>query len=905
MENLVDYYNELSERIEIITQDKLMSSLILSMSETQSKSTCENEQNIGELIALLCEQSFVACEIIESGNIGYHVHLQKCFEQIAGVIQETIDGYKLISDEAYYYAYDLLLSVIQKYKWYLDTIKNTRVVNRVKLSCVPQREIILFLEVCNYYSHTDVSKAMVYVDRLIELSRTRTNKEMHKGFIVYIISRVLDVCPSLAINVCENSFTLYKKSIDEASGSFFWLYGNALASSMKLQNAEAMFKKSARIRSQLYGVDNWFTQVAVAYSAAMCLRQNKEVDKSVRVICRFIDSIEDNDFEQERDDYILLIEIQLLCTLLIGNTGIMGIDDYQKYVEVYDRLCSIDNVPNEVLINRKLSNNFWGIIYLKRGMLIKAEEAFRQALECNAPSETQNIISDFQIRTNLINVYSASLDSEPAGNLIAEIADILEYDEVNGNLTEKERLRLNTLVLTIGISSFVRMDEDELSELLETLDCVCESIIKEEEIDCIREQVVFALRTLQVFTREWDSNSFNNYNIRLYLEMLLRVIANSERYGVDNDILMLVYHLVGILKWGMNDLDSEMYMRSSLQLCEAYNLQSSDKLLISYNLMRYYDSVGKKNEALSFAYKVNTYIEAHCIEAIKYTDGERLQNRIINAQNCHVGVYSVLRKFVSIDECYENLLKHKQMASLMEKARNRVLRTGMINNSSFQEIMELHDSIAELEKLLQLGIEVKEEYDKQKEQLRRLENKFSDYFKISKVFQTITLKKVIDALPDNTAIIEYDTFQLNDIGFAGAFSQEAKEVSKALDIYTIVKVNNNYIIRRVFLSKCNHVFETANRLLKSYQEDSQTDERDSMKRVLYDFLIKPIETHLCGIKTVFLAPCFELINLPFGILQNDRGIFLDDIYNVVIMECARDFLFKSKRNNSTVNLNYS
>ena len=47
-----------------------------------------------------------------------------------------------------------------------------------------------------------------------------------------------------------------------------------------------------------------------------------------------------------------------------------------------------------------------------------------------------------------------------------------------------------------------------------------------------------------------------------------------------------------------------------------------------------------------------------------------------------------------------------------------------------------------------------------------------------------------------------------------------------------------------------------------------------------------------GFETIYIAPDYDLVNLPFEILYDEEQEQLDDSHSVIKIECARDFLYQ-------------
>lgn len=81
--------------------------------------------------------------------------------------------------------------------------------------------------------------------------------------------------------------------------------------------------------------------------------------------------------------------------------------------------------------------------------------------------------------------------------------------------------------------------------------------------------------------------------------------------------------------------------------------------------------------------------------------------------------------------------------------------------------------------------------------------------------------------------------------------------------------------------------------------DVTSADRTKTFRRLYDTLLGPLKPQLADVKRLFLVPDSELYSLPFAMLQDGNGRYLDEIYDTRIMTRA-DALFFADRNTRLV-----
>lgn len=161
----------------------------------------------------------------------------------------------------------------------------------------------------------------------------------------------------------------------------------------------------------------------------------------------------------------------------------------------------------------------------------------------------------------------------------------------------------------------------------------------------------------------------------------------------------------------------------------------------------------------------------------------------------------------------------------------------------------------------------------------------------------ISLETVQNAIPDDTAVVEY--FLTVD-QYGQMQSEDRNEVPSVFDVYITTKKSGCCSLRRITISGGMEIATDARNFVWIMQRISQgeasieeTEELETLRYRLYHAVISPVLSEIEEYETVYLAPDDELINVPFDLLYDEKKIRIADRHNCIKIECARDFLFET------------
>ncbi len=254
--------------------------------------------------------------------------------------------------------------------------------------------------------------------------------------------------------------------------------------------------------------------------------------------------------------------------------------------------------------------------------------------------------------------------------------------------------------------------------------------------------------------------------------------------------------------------------------------------------------------------------------------------------------YAVMRRYPDLVFAYENVLRFKNVASLAVRERNRIY-----HSNGMREILKLSEAHNEMADREAEGIwhNSPGRYMGDAVYRKKLaaDAEFYEQFPKEAAFTEITWEKIRRAIPDNSAVIEYFLCDEDEYGSNGT--------EPPLDIYIVCKKNDCCTLKKEVISDGKSVMQAAGRFVSAFRKESaerspfsqnlDNTRKELLGRYLYRWLIEPVLAHIQGVRRLFIAPNRDLMNLPFEILKDDDAVRLGTEYDVIQMECARDFLF--------------
>lgn len=867
-------------------------------SKPEQSDTHNPKQHDENMLALLCQRIKIAGELIQNGKGVYHNQLE---EDLEAAIENTrhLEGSWKITDEIIDHVRDILTAVCQENMEIVLPYINKRYQNKLRgVQEVSPDLFFLFVSTSAAYERLGKRELSVSVlEHLCQVSRERSRTDVHQELIARVFSLIGDRAPETIIRIARVNVEYFERTINDYAGDFFWFYACALHQLEKDSEAVIFFEKCYKIRSQIAGENNWYTAIA-RREYAMLLYVASQGKQEREFLCQFINNIENNVYEGVDENSLKIIEGKTLYIILMGQSDVVDLKLYDTYLSMYEKICTMYNDTDEPLLKIRWAKNLRGGYYLKSGDYIQAEEAFLDAIHSRIADNIPEIVTVTQIKSNLLVVYYVQNDLEQAFPLLSELLEAFDDDEESG-LSERDIYRIYTLLVAIETQSMLDLDKEEAEDIKSFLQESCDDVVQlsSELPTCTRELAVFIFNAIFLVLQNKLANQEEQ---RLYLETLDKINREYLVFPMDQTQRATLNYIAALLAWNLGDSKVETFFSNALQISEKNMLPLSIKVAIFQSFAIYSAQNGKYNTAMLYVAQAFNNMENVWKSCVKYLNDERLIQVLAPTQIQFMGCYSMLRELADAAYSYERVLQFKDLASLAGRERNRILHTTHVDTALLNQIRTVQNKIAALE-TASVFRDISDEYENEKLELRRLESQFAKTFPNDDGFTPITWESVQKAIPDNAVVIEYFYCGLSYGQLQ--FDEGSKKSEMGFDVYVTQKRNGKCQLIRLTIPEGEQILSDADEFVEILQAESsgsagieQLDQVDELRAWLYKKLIAPVLPYLVGFENVYIAPDYDLVNLPFEILYDEEQERLDDTYTVIKVECARDFLYQNHGN---------
>ena len=891
MNDLLNQYKLVSYEIQNEKEslsDALLSNLFFS--EYDDNSFSQHEAN---LFSLYCLRITINCQLLQ---VGYHTYFHELEKDLDNAVEsaKTIICKMGVTDEVLHCVDDILIMICPECQKQIYSYFDTKYKNKSRKTAeIPQSLYYLAVETSEALKRLDKeSESLSLLEGLCQLSKKRNDVERHKNIITNVFTIIADRSPETIIRIAKSSETYFGNSLTDFDGDFFWGYGCALNKLQLRSDAKSSFKKCYDIRKALYGDEDWFTAVAkLEYSLIINIDSNGQ--RGTDDLLSFINNAENDIFKIDDEKLLRSYEGRALFSLLSVQSSSENIAIYDKQLRIYERLCERFNAGDDPFLKNRLAKNFRGGFYVKTGDYILAEKSFTDALDSSVADGIPVIITDLQIKSNLLMAYYVQNDIEMALPLITELLGALDLDESKSGLTEGDEYRIYSLLFSIQAQNMIEQDEDDKKFLKSLLEKTCNDIsdMSSGLSEYPKEFVVFIISAVQLVLQ---IQCASRDDLKLYLNAMLKIDTESSRFSINQIQRIALKYMAALTAWTIGDSTTNELMNQCITLSENEAMPQMLNAAMSNSAATFLGRSGDNARALSYVDRSLNSLKEIWISCVKYLNDERLIRILITVQVQFAGCYALLRAITDPTACYQRLLQFKAIASLAGKERNRILNSPGVNTDLLGQIKTMQNKISALETSIVFH-DVADEYKADRAELRRLEAVFAENFPAADKFTDITLESVYDAIPDNSVVIEYIYTSL-----AYGQGQFEGSVGTGIDIYVIQKQGGVCKLMRFTVENGEYIIDCADEFVGLLQKTpgnsadmEEINKLESLRKVLYEALIGPTLSYLSVIPTVYIAPDANLINLPFDLLYGDEQERLADNHEVIKIECARDFLYKS------------
>lgn len=851
----------------------------------------QHEEN---MLCLLCLRVKISGQLVEAGNREY---ADQFSEDIDTIIENTKcieHGYKL-TDETLDHVWDLLMAICPEHKTLLSPYFKSRYKNKLRrLIPFTPGLYILFTSVAQAYERLGKRDYSISVlENLCQLSKERNGREFHREILGRILGMIEDRAPEVTVRIARLNLKYFERSQDIYTGDYYWFYACALQQLEKKSAATIFFEKCYEVRKAIFGEDNWFTAIARREFSLLVYASSKDLECQAFLL-GFIDNIENGLYAEIDDQLLKIVEGKTLYLLLMGQMNASYFENYNAYLCMYEEICDFCDDINEPLIKIRLARNLRGVYYLRTGDYILAEQSFLDAL--NIEEDTvPRVLTEAQIKSNLLLAYYVQNDLEMAMTVLPELLELTDLDESVSGLSEKDRYRIYTLLVSIESQAMLKLDQEEIDEIMAFLAESCESVLSlsSELPSCTKELAVFIISaTMLILQNECASRD----ELCVYLDALDRINREYLIFPIDQLQRATLNYVAALLSWTLNNCRVEKFFFESVRLSDENVVPLPIKTAISQSYATYCAKRKQYNTAVLYFSEALAHMEDIWKSYVRYLNDDRLMQILVPTQVQFAGCYAALRNLLDTESLYDKVLQFKALASLAGRERNRIIHSSSIDTDLLRQIQLRQNKLATLEAE---GVfrEIANEYEEERAALRQLESRFASQFPTGNDFTSISWSKLQPVIPDNSVVVEYVYCGLS-YGML-QFDEDSANVQMGFDIFITQKRGKRCNLIRLTVSDGEEILAAVDEFLGILQAESsnkarlsQVEKVDDLRTLLYKKLVRPLLPYVDGFETIYIAPDYDLVNLPFEILYDEEQEQLDDSHSVIKIECARDFLYQ-------------
>ena len=741
-------------------------------------------------------------------------------------------------------------------------------------------------EMAEYSFREGQKEACAAIFRAVaDLSRHRCrNVAFHCEVVTRIMDTLVDPDPvTTGIIGRDNEKYFTQEGVSPYDGYFYWYYGNGLKATDRYEEAQQAFATAyGRYRGKEDQL-GWIAIKAKYLESVLKLRgpRAEEGKKNLETIIKILEQGRFSQIDPGEREFILG---QCRYFYLKYHADRQEMEHMLPQLQKFKEQCKkYDTVPQLPLLKLRLAETFYAAYYLQQGQYLLMAQAGERALQAELPPGTEEILTKRDLYINLIISYSMLNDRE---RMMALRLSMEEMTGPTGKKTESDyrlALTLQTAEARLGIPQEDRIPiyRRELAEFHQTLRESKEPFPEGKATVCaiwVADVLQILLATTQVSPQEGA----------LYEEILMRLMdfpapgRNETLATLLSMTLAQIFRIQG-KKAAFFQLEKSVSMLLKMDL----SLEAWQNLTRVAAFM--YRNMGKEKKAADLAQKVFAGMTRTWHRTVSTLNDHRISQQLMYIQNNARWCYTLLVGQATDRELYEKVLQYKNLAALVGRERNRILKNVPVDEELRDRIYFLRDRLAAAE-LEDSRCDTEKTMALQRE-MDKLEAEFTERFPVCTQFTPISLGKLIASMEDGTAIAEY-FIRYDEKKFENIFPAE-KEDSRVVDIFLLVKEMGVGTVRRFTIPKGGELLEKVAGYMELLQDLDSREEDDWIfgKAELYRTLVEPLLPYLKNVQNLYLAPDGELYNIPFECLKAGRAAPFGQQFGITRILCGRDLLF--------------
>ncbi|MBM4157492.1 MAG: CHAT domain-containing protein [Ignavibacteria bacterium] len=547
---------------------------------------------------------------------------------------------------------------------------------------------------------------------------------------------------------------------------------------------------------------------------------------------------------------------------------------YKKAEPLYKRVLELDKeLIGENNLNYANTVNNLGLLYYDIGSYERAEPLFKQSLEIIKGIFSEKHPEYAKTLNNLAGFYYMTNNYEEAEKLYIKATEI--YKELSGEKNIEYAKSLNNLAAVYYTTNNYRQAETLFIKASE----IRKSLLGENHPEYAQSLNNIAFSKIA---------SGNYKDAEKYLLQALKIRKeslgeNHPDYAISLKNLALLYQ-----QTGQYELSHKLYNEAKEKVTEVLGKNHPFYIILLNNMTSLLMNEGKYDEAGKLLKEANQNIQQ---QVYTYFPGlsETEKLNFLKRVNYQLDLFcSYVKERYNFDKSLiDDITNLRIIFKGITLTSNSRLKN-IINKTNDSNLIRLYDEFIttrkEISKAYTLSIKEREE---QNIDIRELENKSKEIEKEigrkttvlkSEEEKLYEWKQIRDNLNDEEAVIEYFDFQLFNKNWTDTIIYCASVIKKGIEHPIYLNLSSIYEIEE-FLS-----FSQENTY--SYIRNSETSNK------LYNLLWKPIESHLAGIKRIYISPTGVLNKLSFAALIDSEGKYLVDRYSLEYINNLKDITVK-------------
>ena len=708
------------------------------------------------------------------------------------------------------------------------------------------------------------------------------NSELHRAVVTRCLSLLVDVDCQTTLHICEAQKSNFTKSTDAHAAEFYWFFAYACQATGKLEDSLPLFLHCSKLCVRVEGKNSWLAARALQMYHRIMLDKDK-TGKSEAFLWDFLKKAEEDYYTVSGEPVEIesaFVRYDLLRTHMESQTLKNHFEDLQKYLYFCNEYEDTVRHPRMTI---RAATNMLSAYYLEIGDYLQAEQKMRAALNAIPPDGVPKMPSDDLIMSNLLHIYSHLNDIEQMEKLADMLAEKLDDDD----LPDYERYRYFVLVQSAYSQLGYSMDE-VIKGFKESLLDTYEAMLEGDTEELVEGGVSCAYSVVAMIATIGDVFSSTEKELRCYQAILQYFLDTPYIFPFNDNQLMVIYQELARINWNLNNQAALGYMQKSLDygssIVDFNNVKISNLRVASI----IYYNMGYPGTAVAIAEESLKNITNAWHNVMSYINDHRICQVLATTQANYNVFYAVISAEKRPEYVYDQLLRYKDLPSLVGRERNRYLNGDRVDKKLRDRVYYLQDKLAsaQMSDVLR-GVDTVTEISYE---LQKAEAEFAKKFPRNIHYTEVSYERVGHKLKENEALIEY-YFTPGKSSLCGAPSSSS---TYELDIFVLLKENGRVNLSHTRLPNGEKILEDAAAFIDTMQNPNDSEwigEKESLRASLHRTLLGFALKQLDHVTTLYIAPDLGLCNLPFEILYSDDNGVLQEEFRVCRLVCGRDLLF--------------